>query len=116
MDRFANYLDFVFPPALPFAIFKNYLWDNLLISTVTVLLCSVNLKDFKTLEEYSIGSIYKKYLAPHKILKEVQSHTAKAWRHLADCGVPKVEKLSSSSLDPYSFYNYNSFGMYHFQS
>lgn len=87
MDRFANYLDFVFPPALPFAIFKNYLWDNLLISTVTVLLCSVNLKDFKTLEEYSIGSIYKKYLAPHKILKEVQSHTAKAWRHLADCGV-----------------------------
>ena len=29
---------------------------------------------------------------------------------------PKVEKLSSSSLDPCSFYNYNSFGMYHFQS
>lgn len=87
MDRFANYLDFVFPPALPFAIFKNYLWDNLLISTGTVLLCSVTLKDFKTLEEYSVGSVYKKYLAPHNILKEVQRHTAKAWRHLADCGV-----------------------------
>ena len=85
----SNYLDFVSLPALPFAILKNYLLDNLLISTVTVLLCSVNLKNFKTLEEYSFGSIYKKYLAPHKILKEVQSHTAKAWRHLADCGVDK---------------------------
>ena len=73
----SNYLDFVSLPALPFTILKNYLLDNLLISTVTVLLCSVNLKDFNTLEEYSVGSIYKKYLAPHKILKEVQSHKQK---------------------------------------